>query len=52
MRKKNFYLLLLSFLSQRELKQGLNPWYPRDKWDILDPHGISECVFASSMILR
>ncbi|CAH0386100.1 unnamed protein product [Bemisia tabaci] len=35
---------------QREHKSGLDPWYPRDKWDMFDPHLLSEGAFAASMI--
>ncbi|XP_065212607.1 transient receptor potential protein-like [Planococcus citri] len=34
-----------------EYSQGFDPWYPRDQWDKFDPHMLSECAFASGMIL-
>ncbi|XP_065223163.1 transient receptor potential protein-like [Planococcus citri] len=43
--------LTAAYVVHREYLQGLDPWYPRNKWDKFDPHMLSECAFASSMIL-
>lgn len=37
-------------LSQRDLQNGLNAYYPREQWDPFDPMLVSEGVFAAGMI--
>lgn len=38
------------YITYREEKEGLNPWYPREQWDIFEPMLISEGAFAAGMI--
>lgn len=46
------YLYISSIILQRESYYGLDPHYPREKWDMLDPMLISEGAFAAGMIFR
>ncbi|XP_045478716.1 transient receptor potential protein [Harmonia axyridis] len=51
-----FYVIWLAvrisacFITWREEQAGLNPWYPREQWDIFEPMLISEGAFAAGMI--
>ena len=47
-----FMFKMITLNLQLECSQGFDPWYPRDQWDKFDPHMLSECAFASGMILR
>lgn len=38
------------YLVQRDAAAGLNPHYPREKWDPFDPMLLSEGAFAAGMI--
>ncbi|KAK9870187.1 hypothetical protein WA026_006274 [Henosepilachna vigintioctopunctata] len=38
------------YITWREERQGLNPWYPREQWDMFEPMLISEGAFAAGMI--
>ncbi|XP_031369378.1 transient receptor potential protein isoform X2 [Apis dorsata] len=35
---------------QKEYRNGLDPWYPRDQWHAFDPMLLSEGAFAAGMI--
>ncbi|CAA9995354.1 unnamed protein product [Nesidiocoris tenuis] len=38
------------YIVQREGSYGVDPYYPREKWDLFDPMLISEGAFAAGMI--
>ncbi|XP_073954565.1 transient receptor potential isoform X2 [Choristoneura fumiferana] len=38
------------YIVQRDFKNGLDPWYPRERWDSYDPMLLSEGAFAAGMI--
>ncbi|XP_026318010.1 transient receptor potential protein-like [Hyposmocoma kahamanoa] len=52
-----FYIAWISlrvsswYIVQRDYKNGLDPWYPRERWDSYDPMLLSEGAFAAGMIL-
>ncbi|KAG7304766.1 hypothetical protein JYU34_010121 [Plutella xylostella] len=51
-----FYIAWISlrisswYIVQRDYKNGLDPWYPRERWDSFDPMLLSEGAFAAGMI--
>ncbi|XP_049791463.1 transient receptor potential protein [Schistocerca nitens] len=51
-----FYMLWIAlrftswYIVQREYSQGMEPWYPREKWHPFDPMLLSEGAFAAGMI--
>ncbi|KAJ2941136.1 hypothetical protein O0L34_g10371 [Tuta absoluta] len=51
-----FYIAWISlrvsswYIVQRDYKNGMDPWYPREKWDSYDPMLLSEGAFAAGMI--
>ncbi|XP_037292191.1 transient receptor potential protein [Manduca sexta] len=51
-----FYIAWISlrisswYIVQRDHKNGLDPWYPRERWDSYDPMLLSEGAFAAGMI--
>ncbi|XP_053616411.1 transient receptor potential protein isoform X2 [Plodia interpunctella] len=51
-----FYIAWISlrisswYIVQRDFKNGLDPWYPRERWDSYDPMLLSEGAFAAGMI--
>lgn len=46
-----FYIHIQWFLYfQRDYKNGMDPWYPREGWDSYDPMLLSEGAFAAGMI--
>ncbi|KAL0829971.1 hypothetical protein ABMA28_003435 [Loxostege sticticalis] len=51
-----FYIAWISlrvaswYIVQRDYKMGLDPWYPRERWDSYDPMLLSEGAFAAGMI--
>ncbi|XP_018359091.1 PREDICTED: transient receptor potential protein-like [Trachymyrmex cornetzi] len=54
--QNTFYVIWISmritawWIVQREYWDGLDPWYPRDKWHAFDPMLLSEGAFAAGMI--
>lgn len=42
--------MILIFHPQRDYRNGLDPWYPRERWDSYDPMLLSEGAFAAGMI--
>lgn len=51
-RYKHFHKIFITLcLFQRDYKNGLDPWYPRERWDSYDPMLLSEGAFAAGMIL-
>ncbi|XP_072945473.1 transient receptor potential protein [Epargyreus clarus] len=38
------------YIVQRDYNRGLDPWYPRERWDSFDPMLLSEGAFAAGMI--
>ncbi|XP_075982195.1 transient receptor potential isoform X2 [Anticarsia gemmatalis] len=51
-----FYIAWISlrfsswYIVQRDYNSGMDPWYPREKWDSYDPMLLSEGAFAAGMI--
>ncbi|XP_063831875.1 transient receptor potential protein isoform X1 [Ostrinia nubilalis] len=51
-----FYIAWISlrvaswYIVQRDYKSGMDPWYPRERWDSYDPMLLSEGAFAAGMI--
>ncbi|XP_013171664.1 PREDICTED: transient receptor potential protein [Papilio xuthus] len=51
-----FYIAWISlrfsswYIVQRDYRAGLDPWYPRERWDSFDPMLLSEGAFAAGMI--
>ncbi|XP_049878328.1 transient receptor potential protein [Pectinophora gossypiella] len=51
-----FYIAWISlrvsswYIVQRDFKNGMDPWYPRERWDSYDPMLLSEGAFAAGMI--
>ncbi|XP_021207719.2 transient receptor potential protein isoform X2 [Bombyx mori] len=51
-----FYIAWISlrisswYIVQRDHHSGLDPWYPRERWDSYDPMLLSEGAFAAGMI--
>lgn len=51
-----FYIAWISlrisswYIVQRDHQNGLDPWYPRERWDSYDPMLLSEGAFAAGMI--
>ncbi|CAB3225278.1 unnamed protein product [Arctia plantaginis] len=51
-----FYIAWISlrfsswYIVQRDYKNGMDPWYPREGWDSYDPMLLSEGAFAAGMI--
>ncbi|KYN44525.1 Transient receptor potential protein [Trachymyrmex septentrionalis] len=54
--QNTFYVIWISmritawWIVQIEYWDGLDPWYPRDKWHAFDPMLLSEGAFAAGMI--
>ncbi|CAG9782512.1 unnamed protein product [Diatraea saccharalis] len=51
-----FYIAWISlrvsswYIVQRDYRNGMDPWYPRERWDSYDPMLLSEGAFAAGMI--
>ncbi|KAF5277599.1 hypothetical protein FQA39_LY06092 [Lamprigera yunnana] len=51
-----FYVLWMSlrfsscYIVRKELREGRDPWYPREQWQSFDPMLLSEGAFAAGMI--